>query len=217
MVIEEKRLFMKENVLILAPHTDDGEFGCGGTMARLLEEGHEIFYVAFSICRDSVPKGEREDILDIELHKAMSVFGIDNEHTIVLDYPVREFTKHRQDILDDMLRITKRVSPQKIFAPSIQDIHQDHHVIAEEAMRAFKKVTLYAYEVPWNNFTFSNQAYFKLEKRHVEIKRRAIECYETQKHKPYASEEFTYGQMKVHGVQVECEYAEVFEVVRAIL
>src|SRR5207244_7059171 len=36
-------------VLVLAPHTDDGEFGCGGTMARLVEGGADVRYVAFSI------------------------------------------------------------------------------------------------------------------------------------------------------------------------
>ena len=38
-----------ERVLVLAPHTDDGEFGCGGTMARLVEAGADVRYVAFSI------------------------------------------------------------------------------------------------------------------------------------------------------------------------
>lgn len=208
---------MKENILILAPHTDDGEFGCGGTIARLLEEGNNVYYVAFSTCRASVPPGEREDVLAIELNNAMKVFGIDDTHTIILDYPVRNFHEHRQSILDDMLCISEKTNPTRVFAPSIHDIHQDHQVIAEEAMRAFKKVDLFAYEVPWNNFTFSNQAYYKLEKHHVEIKRKAIECYATQRLRAYSSEDFTYGQMRVHGVQVGCEYAEVFEIVRMIL
>lgn len=37
-----------KKALILAPHTDDGEFGCGGSIVRLLEEKSEIFYAAFS-------------------------------------------------------------------------------------------------------------------------------------------------------------------------
>lgn len=207
---------MKKKVLVLAPHTDDGEFGCGGTIARLLEEGNEVYYVAFSTCRASVPQGEPEDILEKELYEAMSVFSIKKDHVIVFDYPVRNFLEHRQNILDDMLRIGNTVKPDMVFAPSIHDIHQDHHVIAEEAMRAFKKTTLYAYEVPWNNFTFENQAYFKLEECHVKKKRKAIECYRTQQGRAYASEEFTIGQMRVHGVQIGCEFAEVFEVVRMI-
>ena len=46
-------------VLVLAPHTDDGEFGCGGTMARLIKNGAEVTYVAFSTAAKSVPEGFR--------------------------------------------------------------------------------------------------------------------------------------------------------------
>jgi LmbE family N-acetylglucosaminyl deacetylase len=45
-----------KRVLILAPHTDDGEFGCGGTINKLIEEGSEIYYAAFSACEQSVLK-----------------------------------------------------------------------------------------------------------------------------------------------------------------
>jgi hypothetical protein len=31
-----------KRVLVLAPHTDDGEFGCGGTMARLVDLGADV-------------------------------------------------------------------------------------------------------------------------------------------------------------------------------
>ena len=48
-----------ERALVLAPHTDDGEFGCGGTMARLVEEGTDVRYVAFSIATRSLPEGFR--------------------------------------------------------------------------------------------------------------------------------------------------------------
>ena len=36
-----------ERILVLAPHTDDGEFACGGTIARFIEEEVECYYVAF--------------------------------------------------------------------------------------------------------------------------------------------------------------------------
>ena len=58
---------MADTVLVLAPHTDDGELGCGGTIARFLEEGKEVYYVAFSTCRTSVPEGYPEDILKTDL------------------------------------------------------------------------------------------------------------------------------------------------------
>ena len=48
-----------KRALVLAPHTDDGEFGCGGTMARLVDEGTDVRYVAFSIATRSLPRASR--------------------------------------------------------------------------------------------------------------------------------------------------------------
>ena len=56
-----------DRALVLAPHTDDGEFGCGGTMARLVEEGADIRYVAFSIATRSLPEGFAPDTLAREV------------------------------------------------------------------------------------------------------------------------------------------------------
>lgn len=208
---------MNEKILILAPHTDDGELGCGGTIARFLEEDKEIYYVAFSTCRTSVPKGMPPDVLEKELLAAMDSFGIARDHVIILDYPVREFPAHRQKILDDMIRFRKQICPSIVFAPSIHDIHQDHHVIAEEAMRAFKAITSFGYEEPWNNYSFQNQAFFALEERHVAKKIQALACYESQRNRAYVDSEFIRGQARVHGVQIDSDYAEVFEMNRWIL
>ena len=38
----------KNKILVLAPHTDDGELGCGGTIAQYIDQGKEVYYVAFS-------------------------------------------------------------------------------------------------------------------------------------------------------------------------
>ena len=40
--------FKKNRVLILAPHTDDGELGAGGTINKLIKTGSDVFYVALS-------------------------------------------------------------------------------------------------------------------------------------------------------------------------
>lgn len=207
---------MSERVLVLAPHTDDGELGCGGTIARLLEEKKDVFYVAFSTCRESLPEGMPCDILEKELLRATEALGICQDNVIILDFPVREFSAYRQKILDEMIRIGKDIEPSIVLAPSQHDIHQDHHTVAEEAMRAFKKKTLFAYEVPWNNFTFNNQIYMRLKERHIEKKIEAISCYESQRDREYVSRDFIYGQARLHGVQIGQEFAEIFEAVRYI-
>ena len=65
-----------KRVLVLAPHTDDGEFGCGGTMARLVEAGVEVHYHAFSIATRSLPPGFAPDTLAREVREATGELGI---------------------------------------------------------------------------------------------------------------------------------------------
>lgn len=205
---------MKEIVLALAPHTDDIELACGGTLARLLEEGAEVHCAAFSICEESVPPGFPQDALDGEFRASMRSFGIPDENVNVFRYKVRNFPAQRQELLDELIRLRNRIHPTIVFAPSVHDIHQDHHVIAEEAVRAFKFVKLLGYELGWNNLTFRNQVYYKLRKEHVEQKARALNCYETQKFRKYSNPDVIYALAKVRGVQIACDFAETFELVR---
>ena len=65
-----------KRALVLAPHTDDGEFGCGGTMVRLAEQGVEVRYVAFSIATKSLPQGFAPDTLAREVREATAHLGV---------------------------------------------------------------------------------------------------------------------------------------------
>ncbi|MGZ4418076.1 MAG: PIG-L deacetylase family protein, partial [Gaiellaceae bacterium] len=85
-----------KRVLVLAPHTDDGEFGAGGTMTRLVEEGAEVRYVAFSIATRSLPEGFPPDTLAQEVKEATAELGISPENLTVHDFDVRTFPQHRQ-------------------------------------------------------------------------------------------------------------------------
>jgi LmbE family N-acetylglucosaminyl deacetylase len=85
--------------LVLAPHTDDGEFCCGGTMARLVDEGADVRYVAFSIATRSLPEGFAPDTLAREVREATAEIGIPAASLTVHDFDVRTFPEHRQEIL----------------------------------------------------------------------------------------------------------------------
>jgi N-acetylglucosamine malate deacetylase 1 len=205
------------NVLVLAPHTDDGEFGCGATIARLIDAGKKVTYLAFSSAAESVPDGYDKDILKREVKVATKVLGIDEDNLLLLNYPVRNFPLHRQDILEDMVRVSADLKPDVVLLPSPQDTHQDHSTIAYEGFRAFKKTTMLGYEVPWNNLTFSTSGFFCLEESHIERKVEALMCYESQKDRSYASGEFVRSLAITRGTQIGVKYAEVFEVIRWIV
>ena len=208
---------MNKRILILAPHTDDGELGCGGTIARYLEETPDVFYLAASTCRRSLPKDWPVDALETEVKNATKVLGIAEKNLILWDYDVRRFKETRQQILEDLIKLRNDIQPDLVFVPSPTDIHQDHQVISEEGLRAFKNFSILGYEMPWNNVSFNTRAFVKLEKRHIEKKVEALLCYKSQLHRSYINENFVYSLATVRGVQMGVQYAEAFEVVRYII
>lgn len=203
-----------KTALLLAPHPDDGEFGCGGTLKRLREEGVDVYYVAFSPCKKSVPEGFDQDVLYKELKNAVKHLGIDEDKVITLDFEVREFPKYRQEILETLIKIRKDIRPDLVILPNSKDIHQDHHTIHEEGLRAFKHSRLIGYELPWNNFEMTTTFHVKLDRAHIKSKMDAIGEYKSQGFRSYTDEEFFYGLAKVRGIQVNHDYAETFELVR---
>ena len=205
-----------KRVLVLAPHTDDGEFGCGGTIAKLINQGVDVHYIAFSACEQSVLPHFPSDILITEVKRATRTLGIKNKNLHLLKYDVRTFNYNRQAILDDIIKFRNKINPDLVFIPSINDIHQDHATIANEAVRAFKFCNILCYEMPWNNFNFATTSFIILNEENIDIKIEALKEYKSQEHRPYANEEFIRSLARVRGVQVGERYAEVFEVIRLI-
>jgi LmbE family N-acetylglucosaminyl deacetylase len=206
-----------KRILILAPHTDDGELGCGATISKLLRENVEVFYVAFSSCEESLEEGLPSDTLVKELYEATGVLGIPKENVFVKSYKVRHFQESRQQLLDDLILLDRQLNPDIIFMPSSRDIHQDHSTVSSEGLRAFKKKTIFAYELPWNNYSFHNQAFVSVDENDVEKKVSAIQQYKSQHGRQYAKPDYIRSLLKTHGVQIGVPYAEVFEIPRYVI
>lgn len=211
-------MLIKPNcVLVLAPHTDDGEFGCGGTIAKFISEGIQVYYCAFSACQQSVLPNFPSDILIREVKDATQILGISKERLILYNYNVRTFNYHRQDILDKLIYLRNNLNPDLVFMLSANDLHQDHHTIAIEGLRAFKCSSILCYEVPWNNMTFNTSTFVHLSEKHIQLKIEALKQYQSQQHRLYANEEFLRAWARMRGVQIGAHYAETFDVVRWIL
>lgn len=211
---------MKENlknILVLAPHTDDGELGCGGTIARFVEQGCTVTYVAFSTAEQSLPPGLPPGTLKQEVRAATNQLGILESNLVVLDYEVRKLNYVRQEILEDLVRIKRERAADLVLMPSLNDIHQDHSTVAMEGLRAFKDRTILGYELIWNNLTFNTACFVRLDRRHIQRKFDAMRCYKSQAGKAYASEDFIFSLARTRGVQIGADFAECFETVRWVI
>ena len=204
-------------ILVLAPHTDDGEFGCGGSVARFIREGKDVYYAAFSTAEESVPDPWPKDILKTEVKEATKRLGIGQDKLIIFNYEVRKLSYHRQEILEDLVKIKNTICPDLVFLPSSSDVHQDHSTISIEGIRAFKNTSILGYEIPWNNIEFRTEAFVLLADEDINKKLHALDAYNSQKGRNYANEEFIRSLARTRGVQIGNRYAEAFEVIRWVI
>jgi LmbE family N-acetylglucosaminyl deacetylase len=205
---------IRGTVLILSPHPDDAEWGCGGTLAA--REDLDVIGATFSNCYESLPPGTN---IHNEQRAALNLlkpgFAPKMWH---FQYPVRRFSEKRQQILDSIINLRKNVKPDVVMFPCSADVHQDHQVIHREAVRAFYRhgVTLLGYELPWNTPGFIPQLYVPLQEEHLARKIAALECYRSQQQRPYFDPEYIRASARTHGIDAATRWAEAFEVIRAV-
>ena len=193
--------------LVLAPHTDDGELGCGGVMAKSIRAGGEVLYIALS------HKFRDLDLAD-ECQESLRRLGV---YTFQLqDFPARNFSDHRQMILDWMIHTRNKYAPEIVFVPSSSDFHQDHSVVYGEAIRAFRDSTILGYDLPWCKMVQGGSIIVPIEEIDLNAKMNALAQYKSQENKRYMKPEFTKALAIVNGTKIGVPYAESFEAVRII-
>jgi LmbE family N-acetylglucosaminyl deacetylase len=191
-------------ILVLSPHVDDGELGCGGSMVRWIEEGKEVYYAFFSDCGT-------EGIIK-ECYGALEVLGIEADRILAHRYERRIMQDFRQLILDKIIEMDGMYEFDLVVSPSLKDKHQDHQTIAEEAVRGFK-CSLICYEQPWNNPSFDARVFVELSEENVHKKLKALKEYKSQKDRAYMGETMLH-LAKVNGLKCGSDYAEGYECVR---
>ncbi len=190
-----------KRILVLSPHPDDAELGCGGTLVRYAQTA-DIRVVVLSM-PDLHPEA-------LEAHSRIGK----RVTTGLYDFPGRELQDHRQAILQTILEEKERFHPDLVLLPSGQDMHQDHQVVHAEGLRACKHVSMLGYELPWNHLTFSSTAVIQFDETAMDTKLDALDAYESQRQRPYFQPGYMRSLATVRGGMIGAAYAEAFEVVR---
>lgn len=209
----------KYDILVLSPHTDDAELGCGGSIVKFLEQGKSIYWIVFSTASESLLPGLPKNALKTEFQSVYSKLGLQKSQIEILNYKVRHLHRHRQEILEKLVNIRDTIQPSLVIGPSLNDLHQDHNVIAKEMIRAFmKSSSIISYELPWNHIEFSTQLFIQLKAKHIKTKNEILKNYNSQiqKGRIYFSSKFITGLARTRGSQINSEFAEAFEVIRWI-
>ena len=131
-----------ERALVVIPHPDDAEIACGGTVARWIREGTQVYYV---VCTNGDkgsddPQMTSERLAEIrvaEQLEAARILGV--KEVVMLGYPDGELEDTRE-FRKQLVRAIRRFKPQVVFCPDPvrqnSYWHRDHRICAQVTLDA---------------------------------------------------------------------------------
>jgi LmbE family N-acetylglucosaminyl deacetylase len=207
-------------VLAISAHPDDIELSAGGTIAKLVSaKRFSVKHVIFSSCAQSLKELSLDEAtLKVEAINANSVLGIAADCLEILDFPVRNFSTMRPDILQVIWDLNKRIKPDIVFIPHENDLHQDHSVLSQESLRVFKNnVSVIKYAHQWNRSEFHPNFISNLTQTDVRLKLKALSEYKSQQNRVYFNSDYLEAELRSNGIYGSSEHAELFELHRTYL
>ncbi|OGX16697.1 MAG: hypothetical protein A2Y00_07440 [Omnitrophica WOR_2 bacterium GWF2_43_52] len=130
------------NILAIGPHPDDIEFGCGGTLMRYAQKGHDVFIMVLT---DGSYGGDPEVRKKEQIESAGYIPAKELFWGNIRDTELEDTRK----LIIGIESVVTKVNPDIVFLNYPPDVHQDHRAAAHagvSATRYIKEVLFY--EVP---------------------------------------------------------------------
>jgi len=203
--------FFGKRILFLGAHPDDIELGCGAFLHHIVKQT-DVLCVTLS---DNQKNPDLKNVMD-EQYASMQVLGIPREKILFGPFTTRVFPHSRQEILEYFLKLRQDFQPDLIFVHSKQDVHQDHLTMTEEALRAYRGITVLGFDVVRSSYGFFPHFLVEVTEQDVEKKIEALIQYKTYRDRYYFNAELTRSIMVRHGALAELPFAEGFDILRIV-
>ncbi len=203
--------FYGKRVLFIGAHPDDIELGAGALIHNILPHC-EVTCVTLS---DNQKNPTLRNVLS-EHYESMKVLGVPREKVIVEKFETRYLPAHRQEVLEYLLKLRREIKPDIIFTHSKEDIHQDHNTVTQEALRAYRGITVLGFDVMRSSHGFFPNFFVEVNEENVNKKIEALAQYKTYADKYYFGAELLRATMVRHGALAEKDFAEGFDILRVV-
>ena len=185
-------MFIKKRIIVISPHPDDETLGLGGSVAKFVEEGSEVFVLTVSGHLPPLYSQKAYKTTINEAKKAYKVLGVEKSKflripaTMVKDEPIHELN-------EKITSVIKNYKPNIVFIPFF-DRHIDHRVIFEsslvatrpvgigkniEMVAAYETISETRWNAPYIEPNFSPNLVINIS-NYLSKKIEALKCYESQ-------------------------------------
>ena len=207
-------------ILAIGAHFDDVELGCGGSLARHVAEGHDVFvFVATNSgfvnhnnvsIRASVKARE-------EAEEAMNILGVKKMYCGNIKTLGVEFV---DGLNIQILKIIEDLGIEQVYTHWTGDIHHDHQALARASLHSCRHVPrMLMYRSNWYHSTLNFRGNFYTDiSSFWEIKEEAIRAHQSEMNRTGEKWiKFFRNEVKNAGQRIGVNFAEVFEVVKWLI
>lgn len=227
---------MNKKILIIAAHPDDEVLGCGGTIAKLVNNGYEAYTLILGEGKTSRYTDSKTDFsseineLNSEIRKANSIINI--KEVFVHNFPDNSFDSvPLLEIVKTIEELIEQLKPEIIFTHHVGDMNIDHQITHKAVLTATRPMQnqtvkeVYAFEIPssteWNGYSretaFVPNVFVDISET-IDLKIKAIDEYKSELREYPHPRSLTHIKelTKVNGTKVGLGYSENFILIRKV-
>jgi len=199
-----------KRILALAPHPDDLEIGCGGTLAEHAARGDEVHIFVATLGS----AGGDAEIRKAEQTTAANILGVKQIHWG--DFADTRLPEQTHALMERLEVVMALVNPDTVYVNHGEDTHQDHRVLAQVARSVTRYIAnVLSYETP-SSIGFEPTAFMDIHDT-LGLKLKALEAHASQVNRTHVRLsiiEIALATAHFRGVQGKLSCAEAFLPVR---
>jgi LmbE family N-acetylglucosaminyl deacetylase len=142
----------QKTAIFFAPHPDDETLGCGGTIAKRVAEGYQVYVVILTDGRNAFSKvfnitinptpAEIKEIRKSEVTEAVTLLGVPKSNLFFFDFEDYTLSEHETEAEQAVSAFIERHLPNEVYFPIKRDFHPDHQAANRVIMRSLHKHNL---------------------------------------------------------------------------
>lgn len=208
-------------ILMIGAHYDDIEISAGGTIAKFIQEGHEVFvnivtasdYTSYdgTVLRDKY-EAEKEGI------NGLKTLGIEEYKIKCLNYPTKQ-VPFDYTLIENINQTIDIIKPDLVISHSVySESHNDHINTAQAVLAAARRCNaIWCFEPIYpsklSSIPFRPQKYIDISNT-MNIKIESLKQHTSQWKKYGYWEDLITSLGRLRGIELGVKYAESFEIIK---
>jgi N-acetylglucosamine malate deacetylase 1 len=207
------------NILGIGAHFDDLELGCGGTLAKHVDAGDNVTMLVITDSEYRSPEGVLVRSAETARKEGRAAAGVIGAELICLEFKTFEVL-FDDPLTKTLFSVMESRNIDTVYSHWINDLHRDHQLAGRAALMAGRHVPRflqYRSNYYSSGVEFVSRMFSDISAT-IDRKIKAIQAHESELERVYNKWiDFAVNQHRSLGLQIGCEYAEIFEVVRYLI